>query len=130
MALQAPRIGMDVVVLARVRRALEGKQEQWRRRVFTEGEWTHAEASSDSFAALALCFAAKEAAFKVLGTGWGGGVAWQDVEVQRGTEIEARIALHGRAAEIAALDDLMLTASLAHTDELAVAMVLGQAAQK
>jgi holo-[acyl-carrier protein] synthase len=125
MALEAPRIGMDVVALARVRRALEGSQEHWRRRVFTEGEWKHAQASPDSAAALALCFAAKEAAFKVLGTGWGGGVAWRDVDVQRGTDIEAVLALSGRAAEIAAEAGLTLTASLAHTDELAVAMVLG-----
>ena len=126
MSLRAPRIGLDLVAVGRMRNALEGKRERWQRRVFTAHEWRGAEESSDPAAALALCFAVKEATFKVLGSGWGRGVAWQDVEALSGEHADPVLRLAGRAAELAAEAGLTLTASTAVAGERAVAMVLGQ----
>jgi len=137
----APRIGQDVVDVARLRRALRSHEAGFRRRVFTPGEWEENQGRADAEAALAACFAAKEAAFKALGTGWGRGVAWRDVETRRqgpreaadegadeGADAAPHLVLHGRAAEFAREAGLLLTVSLAHTPHLAVAMVLAQPA--
>jgi len=124
----APRVGLDLVSIARVRRVLEDQGERWRQRVFTETEWRGAHDEADPAAALALCFAAKEAAFKALGTGWGEGVGWRDVELRHGPRRAASLLLSGRAAEVAAAARLQFTVSVARSTELAVAMALGQRA--
>jgi len=124
MPLCAPRIGQDLVNLARFRQALAGKEARWARRVFTAREWALGHSSDDPVRTLAICFAAKEAAFKALGTGWGQGVGWQDVDTAG--EEGSPLRLTGRAAEIAAELGLVLRASTSHSEILAVAMVLGQ----
>ena len=128
MPLDAPRLGLDLVTVARVRRALESHGDAWRRRVFTAAEWQDAHQGADPAAALALCFAAKEAAFKALGTGWAEGVGWRDVALRTGPQTAASLVLTGRYAELAAAAVLTLTVSVAHSAELALALVLGQGA--
>jgi len=131
MPLRAPRIGQDLVDVARLGRALRSHEAGFRRRVFTEQEWRENADLADRDAALAACFAAKEAAFKALGTGWGRGVAWRDVEVRTAEGADGaapRLVLRGRAAILAREAGLALTVSLAHAGGLAVAMVLAQTA--
>jgi holo-[acyl-carrier protein] synthase len=118
-----PRVGHDLVSLARFRHALARHEEGFRRRVFTPGEWSAVRGRGDRAAALAARFAAKEAAMKALGTGWGSGVAWRDLEVVGGGGAPPRIVLHGRAAALAA-DYAGLAVSLAHDAECASAFVL------
>ncbi|MDF1701766.1 MAG: holo-ACP synthase [Planctomycetota bacterium] len=123
MALPAPRIGQDLVAVGRFRQALGRQGAGFERRVFTASEWAWSASKADPAPYLAACFAAKEAAFKALGSGWGQGVAWRDVEVvSEGRELR----LAGRAAAIAAESDLELSVSLAHTAETAIAMVVAQ----
>ena len=123
MAPDAHRIGQDLVDVARFRRALARQERGFRRRVLTASEWAWSASEDDPAPRAAACFAAKEAAFKALGTGWGDGVAWQDVEV---VEDGQGLRLAGRAAQVAAEANVALTVSLAHTPETAVAMVLAQ----
>ena len=119
----APRIGQDLVDVGRFRRALERKEAGFRRRVLTALEWAWSAEEADPAPRAAACFAAKEAAFKALGSGWGNGVAWQDVEVVQGG---SSLRLSGRAAALADEANVDLTVSLAHTEKTAVAMVLAQ----
>lgn len=123
MSAPTPRIGQDLVDVARFRRALARQGRGFERRVFTASEWAWAASQEDPVPTLAACFAAKEAAFKALGTGWGRGVAWQDVGVRPD---DRRLALSGQAAALASEAGHELTVSLAHTDAAAVAMVLAQ----
>ena len=125
MAHPAPRLGQDLVDVARFRRALARREAGFARRVFTASEWAWSGSEADPVPLRAACFAAKEAAFKALGTGWGQGVAWQDVAV--GPDGRT-LTLAGRAAALAAEAGLVLEASLAHTPELALALVVAQPA--
>jgi holo-[acyl-carrier protein] synthase len=121
---QTPRIGHDLVDIPRFERALERREAAWQRRVFTEGEWDAAGRRPDRAAVLAARFAAKEATFKALGTGWGQGVAWLDVEVVGGGRSAPSLVLRGKALEIVETHMVSLQLSLSHTDRLASAMVL------
>ena len=78
-------IGVDVCEVDRIRRALEASHgARFRDRVFTDAEQAYCEGRRRGrFESYAARFAAKEAAMKVLGTGWGRGVGWRDVEVAR-----------------------------------------------
>ncbi|MFL6230771.1 MAG: holo-ACP synthase [Pyrinomonadaceae bacterium] len=70
-------------------------------------------------------FAAKEAALKALGTGWSGGLAWQDVEITN-TEAGAPILnFYRRALELfQASGATRAHVSISHTSEHAIAQVL------
>lgn len=96
-------LGLDVCDVARIRRALETSTgARFRARVFTAAEQAYCEARRRSrFASYAARFAAKEAAMKALGTGWGEGVSWRDFEVVRDATGPPRLVLHGRAAVLA-----------------------------
>jgi holo-[acyl-carrier protein] synthase len=128
MAPTAPDLGQDLVDVGRFRRALAGKEAQFARRVFTAAEWAQAASGDDLARELAVRFAAKEAAFKALGTGWGQGLGWKDIEVVGGADEAPSIALHGKAAKLARSKGVFLTLSMSSTDALAVAMVLAQGA--
>lgn len=120
----APRIGHDLVDIPRFAAKLARRPHAWRRRVFTEAEWEGVSHRPDRDAALAVRFAAKEATLKALGTGWGGGVGWQDVEVLGGGRRPPRLVLHGRALHLAAEAGLTFQVSLSHAGDTASAMVL------
>jgi holo-[acyl-carrier protein] synthase len=113
----APGVGVDLVEIERVERALE-RRPRLAGRLFTEGELAYARSRRRPGTHLAARFAAKEAAIKALGAR---DVAPRDVEVV-GSE-PPRLALHGRAAELAAAEGIELSVSLTHTRELAAAVV-------
>lgn len=70
-------------------------------------------------------FAAKEAVFKALGTGWAKGVTWLDVEVQRRQQEAPAIVLYGEAQRLSLSMGAQKThLSLSHTDNWAVAMAI------
>jgi holo-[acyl-carrier protein] synthase len=120
-----PRVGHDLVDVARFQSLVEARPERYEARVFSPAEWALAAARPDRWAALAARFAAKEAALKVLGTGWGQGVAWTDVEVLGGGRTAPELKLGGEAARVAGRLGLRLTLSISHTDALASAVVIG-----
>ncbi len=93
-------IGMDLVEVPRMAKAIERGGERLLARLFTGGEREDAR-GRDEAGELASRFAAKEAALKALGTGWSGGISWRDVEVQRDGSGRLVLALAGRAAAIA-----------------------------
>ena len=121
-------LGVDLCDVERVRRALEGPSgARFRDRVFTPAEQEYCEARRRGrYASYAARFAAKEAAMKALGTGWGGGVAWRDFEVlPAGDGAPPRLVLHGEAAKLAARRGLVRwLLALSHTDAGAVASVV------
>ena len=120
--LTTPRIGHDLVDIARFSAVLARRAGGFRRRVFTEREWDYAAQRPDRDAVLAARFAAKEAVFKALQTGWGRGVAWRDAEIRGGGRSAPELVLSGRARDIAEALDVHLEISMSHTDGLASAV--------
>jgi holo-[acyl-carrier protein] synthase len=119
------RHGIDIVDVPRVQRLVQREGGRFLQRCFTPGERAHGERSLRHVEHLAARFAAKEAAFKALGTGWSDGIAWTDVEVVSGPAGAPSLRVTGRAADVAAR--LGITAwlvSLSHTRDLAVASVI------
>jgi holo-[acyl-carrier protein] synthase len=74
-------IGLDMVDVDRMREALERGGQSFEDRVFTLGERDYCSRRADRALALAARFAAKEAFFKALGTGFGEGNSLLDVEI-------------------------------------------------
>lgn len=118
--------GVDLTVVARIERMLEDHGERFCERVFTAVERAYADAGGRRRAErYAARFAAKEAAFKAIGTGWRSGIAWTDVEIVHGADGAPTLRVHGRFAEEARERGVTRwMVSLTHTDDLAMASVL------
>lgn len=121
--------GVDLVRIDRIAASRQRHADRFLERCFTPAERAYA-LSSDRLCdeRLAARFAAKEAVFKALGTGWGEGVGWAEVEVTRDAATgRPGIALTGRAAEVAAgLGIARWHLSLSHTEGLALAGVVAE----
>lgn len=117
-------VGVDIVEIERIARALARFGERFLRRVYSEAEIAYCQGKPER---LAVRFAAKEAAAKALGVGifWREGVFWRDVEVIRDRRGKPGISLHGGALMHAQQQGLTHWAvSLSHSRQFAVAMVV------
>jgi holo-[acyl-carrier protein] synthase len=120
-------VGIDLVDVARIKETLERHGERFTAKVFTDLEVAYCRSMKFPEVHFAARWAAKEAAFKVLGTGWGAGVRWRDVEVLRDPRGAPLLALSGAARERAlALGIDRLYVSLTHTAGQAAAVVVGE----
>ena len=114
-------VGVDIVEIARMRRAME-KNPAFIRRVFTDEERAYCERSGRTAEHYAARFAAREAVLKALGTGFSRGVGFSDVSVGRTELGQPKVLLSGRAAEIAAEQGVQeIALSLSFTREVAIA---------
>jgi len=117
--------GVDIAETSRIERSLERHGERFTKRVFTAAEIGYCEKFKNRAERYAARFAAKEAAFKALGTGWREGVQWVDVEVVHLSSGKPELALSGRAKEIAnQLRVTRMSVSISHSDRYVVAMVI------
>jgi holo-[acyl-carrier protein] synthase len=117
--------GVDVVEIARIRSILERMKDRFVLRVFTPAEQQFCNEHRDPAPHYAVRFAAKEALFKALGTGWAKGVTWLDAEILRERQEAPVLKLHGEAQRLtAAAGAQKVHVSLSHSDQWAVAMVI------
>ena len=118
-------IGVDMVSIPRFRELMDRKGAAALRRFFTEAEVERCRQSRSELESFAARFAAKEAFFKALGTGWGLGGRWTEVEVVSAPTGAPGLRLTGRAAEAAAERGVStIHLSLTHTDDTAAAFVV------
>lgn len=121
-------VGIDCIEVARLA-AHVGESGGLLEKVFTAEERAYCVARHDPAQHFAARFAAKEAFFKALGTGWSGGLAWHEVEIVNEENGQPRLVVHGAvAAEVAARRIARMHVSLAHVKELACAVVILEAA--
>ena len=111
----APGIGIDLIGIERIERALE-RRPGLAERLFTPDEIAYAADRARPGRHLAARFAAKEAVIKALGTP----VAPGEIEVEAGEP--PRVKLYGRAADLAR--DREISISLTHSRETAAAVAL------
>ncbi len=121
-------VGIDIVQIPRIQRAVERFGQRFLERVYTPMEliWCRGRVPE-----LAARFAAKEAVSKALGVGVRvlsrDGIYFHEVEVLSDLRGKPRVTLYGRAAELAQEQGLTEWAiSLSHERETAVAFVVAQ----
>jgi holo-[acyl-carrier protein] synthase len=115
-------IGLDLVEKERIARAVSLWGKRILSRLFTERELLECGRKHDRTGSLAARFAAKEAAFKALGTGWSDGVGWKDVEIINAPGGRPEIIFHGGALE--RMGGRRALVSLTHDSRTAAAVVV------
>lgn len=118
-------LGADLVEVARLARAVDRTGPKLLDRLFTPAEQDECVSRRTPAVHLAARFAAKEAALKALGIGWGGGIRWKDLEILRGGNGRPALTLRGRARELAEERGVRGTlVSLSHDGGFALAVVI------
>ncbi len=115
-------VGIDIVEIERIQKAVARWGERFLRRVYTEDEIAAYRARP---ASLAARFACKEAVVKLLGAA-DKGIGWRDIETLSQPDGRPFVRLYGKAlAEANRLGIREIAVSLAHSRGDAIASVAG-----
>ena len=119
-------LGTDIIEILRIGRMIERHGEVFLQRVYTEQEIAYCQRRRASYQHFAGRWAAKEAAMKVVGTGWSRGVSWRDIEVHAMNTGEPRMEVRGAVRDLAeqrGIENMLVTIS--HCRAYATATVIG-----
>ncbi len=120
-------VGVDLIAIERIRRSVQKHGNAFLKRVFTKEERRFCEQKSVSAQHYAARFAAKEAIMKLLGTGWGNGIKWIDISINRTSGEAPRVELTGQACAVAdRLNIQKIHVSLSHSSTHAIAFCVGE----
>ena len=112
-------IGIDVVEIQRVKRAIDTWGHIFLHKIFTQREIAYAESKKNPTHHIAARFAVKEAVAKALATGWSGGFRWKDVEVENDSSGKPSVVLYGHVREL--LRGSKVLVSISHSENVVVA---------
>jgi holo-[acyl-carrier protein] synthase len=114
------RVGVDLIEIERIRRALE-RYPGFRERCFTEAEQAYCESRRNPAESYAGRFAGKEAVGKALGLGVARAFAWKDIEIvgrpKPGVRLSGRVLAWAERVQAGPID-----LSMTHSRELAAAI--------
>jgi holo-[acyl-carrier protein] synthase len=118
-------VGIDIVEVSRIEKALNRWGVRFLERIFTEGEIQYCQDKAHAASRFALRFAAKEAFAKALGLGFRDGLRFRDIEVIRVPNERPYLSLHEKAGELWQSRDLKNSAlSLSDDGLYATAVVV------
>ncbi len=117
-------IGLDIIEVERVAEKIE-KQQGFRELVFAEAEIEYCEPKAHKYQHYAARFAAKEAFFKALGTGWASGTSFNEIVISGNDTGKPHISFTGRTAvTLQHLNPGRINVSLSHLKNIAAAVVV------
>ena len=121
-------VGVDIVEIDRIARAIEKRREKFVSKIYTDAEIAYCNRHHAAAPHYAGRFAAKEAAMKALGVGWGTDAGWRELEVTNDNRGKPVLQLHGSAARTAnGLGVTRIHVSLSHSRGAACAVVVLEA---
>jgi len=116
-------VGTDIVDVERMKKSVENNA--FKEKVFSKHEIAYCESRVNKEESYAARFAAKEAFFKALGTGWRGGMGFDEVEVINDELGKPELNLIGEAAKTRMERKIKnIHLSLSHTKTMACATVI------
>lgn len=117
-------IGTDIIEVARMESHLK-KSDSLKKKIFTQHEQEYSEGNSIESQHYAARFAAKEAFFKALGTGFRYGMAFDEIEVLNDELGKPYIEIHGEVKKFVEQNQITnIHLTISHVKEMACAFVI------
>ncbi len=117
-------IGMDIIEVARVATKIK-KEAGFKELVFSKKEIDYCETKTNKFEYYAARFAAKEAFFKAIGTGWMEGTSFNEVEITNDDVGKPELTLLDRTKEtMTSMGIIKILVSLSHLKTIASAVIV------
>jgi holo-[acyl-carrier protein] synthase len=116
-------LGTDIAEVPRIAKSIGNNS--FKERVFSKAEIAYCETKTNKEESYTARFAAKEAFFKALGTGWRGGMSFNEVEVWNDDLGKPTLNILGQTAEIIKERNIKsIHISLSHIKDVAMATVI------
>ncbi len=116
--------GIDIIEISRIQKAIE-RSNRFKTKIYTANEILYCESKASKYQAFAARFAAKEAFFKAIGTGWAKGIQWTDIEVLNNDLGKPNLILYNNAKCYLTQNNINHThISLSHLKDIAIASVI------
>jgi len=114
--------GIDIEEIERIESLLASWGDRFADKIFTEGERRYCDAKPRPAQHYAARFAAKEAFSKALGTGWGNGFKWKDVEISTDAAGKPCIIPHNLLES--KVQNCRISLSISHSSAFVAAVVI------
>ena len=115
-------IGIDIIEVSRVEKAIVARGKVFQDKLFTSNEQKYVQSKKLQYMHMAGRFAAKEAIKKALPDGKEIGLNWHEIEILNSEDGKPYVVLHGRAKAIMKKFKLsQVFISISHTEALATA---------
>jgi len=116
--------GADIIAIDRIKKAIT-KDQYFTKKIFSKEEAEYCNSKLKKEIHFAGRFAAKEAFFKALGTGYRDGMKWTEINVVNDELGKPEIRISGKTLEVFKEKGMkIINLSISHTKEFAVAFVI------
>lgn len=117
-------IGIDMIEVDRVQQSIS-RDAGFKEMIFSPAEIAYCESKADKYQHYAARFAAKEAFFKALGTGWASGTHFKEVEIHNTETGKPELVITGATRHtLAPLGHFRCAVSISHLKTIATAIVI------
>jgi len=116
-------IGVDIIEIERVKESVDKYGDQFLNKIYTEKELDYCLSKVSKYQHLAARFAAKEAVFKAISTGWSKEIGWHDIEIYNETNGMPLVKLRN-GLESFLSNDKSLKISMSHSKDYVVCMAI------
>lgn len=108
-------IGIDIIEIDRIKASIEKNGEKFLNKIYTPIEIDYCNSKANKFQHYAARFAAKEAIYKAVATGWQKELHWQDIEIENEPMGMPVANVKGKLKQFLS-DDKELKISLSHSN--------------
>jgi holo-[acyl-carrier protein] synthase len=116
-------LGIDIIEIVRVKKSIEKYGDKFLSKVFTEGEINYCDKKFNKYQHYAARFAAKEAVYKALASGWKEGLRWKDIEIQNDSSGMPSVNTQGKLQSFLS-KDTQLRISISHSETYVTAVAI------
>ena len=108
-------IGTDIIEIGRIKNSIEEYGDNFLSKIYTPIEIDYCNSKANKYQHFAARFAAKEAIYKALATGWQKDLYWQDIEISNLPTGMPVVNLNGKLKKFLS-DDKELKISISHSN--------------
>lgn len=116
-------LGIDIIEIERIKKSIEKYGERFLNKVFTNEEIKYCNAKFNKYQHYAARFAAKEAVYKALASGWKEGLRWKDIEIQNDATGMPSINPTGKLQAFLS-DNAQLRISISHSENYVTSVAI------
>ncbi|MGB5848531.1 MAG: holo-ACP synthase [Ignavibacteriaceae bacterium] len=116
-------IGTDIIEIDRIKNSIEKNGDRFLSKIYTPTEIEYCLSKANKYQHFAARFAAKEAVYKALATGWQEVLSWQEIEIFNESTGMPQVTMRGKLKEFLA-DDKSLKISISHSKNYVVSVAI------
>ncbi len=116
-------IGIDIIEIERIKQSVDKFGESFLNKIYTQKELDYCLSKFNKYQHLAARFAAKEAIYKAIATGWGKDATWKSIEITNEINGMPIVSFTGKLKDFVS-DDKAIKISLSHSDNYVAAVAI------